>query len=164
MPALALSRRAHSVLHHLLASFGFTPLCPQLFLGELGRGDLLVDRSRSASVPRGCPSPRIFPSSRTMILSAFRMVPIRWATIMSGGVLQLPGPGPRGAWHRSGSPGRRRSRRTPGSPGCRARARAMESRCFWPPDTLVPPSAMGAWMPPGSLSTNSLAWASSRAF
>ena len=40
----------------------------------------------------------------------------------------------------------------------------MDRRCFWPPDTFVPPSAMGAWMPPGSFWTNSLAWARSSAW
>ena len=47
--------------------------------------------------------------------------------------------------------------------GCRARARAMDSRCFCPPDTLAPPWAMGAWTPWGSFATNSVAWARSRA-
>ena len=28
-------------------------------------------------------------------------------------------------------------------PACRTRARAMESRCFWPPDRLVPPCEIG---------------------
>ena len=38
-------------------------------------------------------------------------------------------------------------------------ARAMESRCFCPPDTLLPPWAMGLRKPSGLASIKSVAWA-----
>jgi hypothetical protein len=42
-------------------------------------------------------------------------------------------------------------------------ARAIDSRCRWPPETLVPPWSMGASSWPGMAATKSAAWAMSRA-
>ena len=43
------------------------------------------------------------------------------------------------------------------------RARAMASRCFWPPEKFLPPCSTRAWSPPGRLSTKP-AWATARAW
>ena len=39
-------------------------------------------------------------------------------------------------------------------------ARAMQRRCFWPPETLVPPWVMKVSYLSGKVWTNSSAWAS----
>ena len=47
--------------------------------------------------------------------------------------------------------------------GFLAIALAMERRCFWPPDTLVPPCEIGESYVSGFASINSVAWATSAA-
>ena len=107
-------------------------------------------RSDSSRAARAwVPRPTWRPSSSTRIWSACMMVETRWATITTTGVARRPAPARPAAGRRWPGRGPRTSRRTGRCSGLRTSARAMARRWRWPPDTFVPPWAIGASSPPG---------------
>ena len=94
--------------------------------------------------------------------SAFMMVPMRWATMSLVESLASRASASRTSRSVLKSSAENESSKIRIS-GCRYTARAMDSRCFWPPDTFEPPCAIAAAYPPSMRATNSLACATSAA-
>ena len=119
------------------------------------------DRFRSLPlILNGCLCRRSLPSSRTMICSAFLMVDTRCVTIIRvlpsvHAVLERP------AQSGIGLEIERREAvvKDIDRGAVLTRARAMDRRCFCPPETLAPPWEISAASPPLWLLINSAAWA-----
>ncbi len=121
-------------------------------------------RSGSCASSSSCvPRPTISPSSSTTIWSASMIVETRWRHDDHGGVARCAAAARRAAGRRSRGRAPRTSRRTGRSRACATSARAIASRWRWPPETLVPPWAIGASSPSGIASTKSRACATSSA-
>ena len=121
-----------------------TPAPTRLRVGELG-----VGRGSRPAARRGCPRPTTRPSSRTTIWSACgdRRNPLRHND--DGRRRPTPRAARRGPGRRCARRARRTRRRTGRSPGRRITARAIASRCRWPPEKLMPPWATRISRPSG---------------
>lgn len=104
------------------------------------------------------PIPAICPSSSTRILSAFKIVLIRCATIMIVASFVCSFSAFRSVLSVLKSSAEKLSSKIKIS-GSFAIALAMESLCFCPPETLLPPCAIGVLYRSGLVSINSVACA-----